>query len=108
MLNITRSLAIALTSIASLGAIASAVGAQPLPSTPIPQQVINGLNSPNSSERYFEEGRQQFEREIDNLSEGKYPPPEEILKISNDLLQQGNLSPTDKIPIMPKKKDTRV
>jgi hypothetical protein len=106
MLNITKSIAIALTSITSLGAIASAVKAQPLPSTPIPQQVINGLY-PNSSERYFQEGRDQFELEIESLIEGKYPPPEEILKISDDLLQQGDLSPTDKIPVIRQKKDLR-
>jgi hypothetical protein len=107
MLNITRSIAIALTSITSLAAIASVVEAQPMPSTPLPPQVINGLY-PNSSERYFAEGKRQFELEIEHLLEGKYPPPESILKISDELLEQGYLSPTDKIPAMSKKKNTNV
>jgi hypothetical protein len=114
MFNFTKKTALALTSVASLFILAPAVKAQTapstprtLPSTPQTQQVINGLSYPNSSQRFFEQGQRQFETEIDNLLRGKYPPSESLLKIPDELHGQGSLSPTEKLPTLPKKEDVR-
>ncbi|MEG3440221.1 hypothetical protein V0288_24045 [Pannus brasiliensis CCIBt3594] len=47
----------------------------------VPPRVINALAQPNSSERFFEEGRQRLEREIQLLRQGVYARDSEILKI---------------------------
>ncbi|MBF2019266.1 MAG: hypothetical protein IGR93_03885 [Hydrococcus sp. C42_A2020_068] len=101
---------LALTSVASLLILVPAAKTQTvpstsrvLPSTPKTQQIINGLSYPNSSQRFFEQGQRKFETEIKNLLERKYSPSESLLKIPDELLQHGSLSPTEELPAVPKK-----
>lgn len=64
---------------------------------PVPQSVINSLAQPNSSERFFEEGRQRLEREIQLLERGIYARDSEILKIDPAVLDR----PSNSQPLEP-------
>jgi hypothetical protein len=77
-------------------AIAPNANAQRILSPSQTQQVINGLSYPTSSQRFFEAGQRNFEREIDDLEEGEFLPPKSILQIDEKLLQQGKISPRDR------------
>ncbi|MCU0533534.1 MAG: hypothetical protein MUD14_06530 [Hydrococcus sp. Prado102] len=85
-----------ITSTTLIFAIAPDVNAQRILSPAQTQQVINGLSYPTSSQRFFEAGQHNFEREIDSLSQGEFPPPKSILQIDEKLLQQGEISPRDR------------
>ncbi|WP_139253610.1 hypothetical protein [Hydrococcus rivularis] len=105
---------LALTSVASLFILVPAAKTQTvpstsrvLPSTPKTQQIINGLSYPNSSQRFFEQGQRKFETEIKNLLERKYTRSESLLKIPDELLQHGFLSPTEELPAVLKKEDVK-
>jgi hypothetical protein len=106
--RLTRQIAVVLTSVALIFGISPAVKAQKVQLSPSQtQQVVNALSYPTSSQRFFEEGQRKFEKEIDSLSKGKFPPPESILQISDDLLEQGQLSPTEKLPILSQEVKTK-
>ena len=59
------------------------------------QQITNGLFAPTNSQRFFEEGRRQFETEIQNLRENQDSAPEELLKIDPEVLWQESISPLE-------------
>jgi len=52
------------------------------------QDVGNALASPTSSERFFEEGRQQLEQKIQRLQQGSNAQTSDILKIDPAIFQQ--------------------
>jgi hypothetical protein len=106
--RLTRQIAVVLTSVALIFGIAPAVKAQNGQFSPCEtQQIINGLSYPNSSQRFFEEGQRKFEKEIDALTQEEFPATESILQIDEDLLQQRQLSPTEKLPTLPQKVKTK-
>jgi hypothetical protein len=50
--------------------------------------LINGLFTPNSSELFFQEGREKLDREIDILLDNRLAVSENLLKIQDDIFQQ--------------------
>lgn len=50
--------------------------------------LINGLFAPNSSELFFREGREKFDREIDYLLDRRLTVSDDLLKIQDDIFQQ--------------------
>jgi hypothetical protein len=102
MFNPIQPIKIASISVASLFIIAPAALAQtPSPPSFSPsqtRQIINGLTYPTSSQRFFEEGQHQVEREANDLSQEKFVPPETLLQIDENILRQGNVSPREKLP----------
>jgi hypothetical protein len=84
------------TSATLIFAIAPNANAQRILSPAQTQQVINGLSYPTSSQRFFEAGQRNFEREIARFREGEFPPPKSILQIDEKLLRQGEISPRDR------------
>jgi hypothetical protein len=105
--NSTAKLALFLTSATLIVAIAPDVEAQRILSPAQTQQVINGLSYPTSSQRFFEAGQRNFEREIDSLSKGEFPPPKSILQIDENLLKRGEISPRDRLQEFSNTVDTR-
>lgn len=70
----------------------------PILANTIPQQVTNGLYR-SSSEDFFQQGKRQFETEIQILMRQLLSAPESLLNISDELkikeevLEKPNLSP---------------
>ena len=52
---------------------------------------MNGLHSPTSAERFFQQGREELEKEIERLNQPKEEETE-ILKIDPELLEQNSIS----------------
>jgi exonuclease V gamma subunit len=50
--------------------------------------LINKLFAPNSSELFFREGREKFDREIDYLLDRRLTVSDDLLKIQDDIFQQ--------------------
>jgi hypothetical protein len=73
-----------LVSIASIGTWVSPVAAQDHGL----QNVSNALASPTSAERFFNEGQQQQEYEIQRLQQGSNAQPSDVLKIDPSIVQQ--------------------
>jgi hypothetical protein len=105
--HLNQRIVLTLTSATLVFGFIPTVKAQNVLSPSQTQQVINGLSYPTGSQRFFEAGQRQFERELDDLVEGKYPPSESLLRIDEDLLRQSHLSPTE-LQMLPKKEDPRV
>jgi hypothetical protein len=64
------------------------------------QNVGNVLASPTSSERFFKEGQQQLEREIQRLQQGSNAQISDILKIDPAIFQQlQNLQQQEQHPL---------
>lgn len=64
------------------------------------QQVINGLVHPREND-FFSQGRKQTQREIQILLQERRSP-DTLLKISPELLRiQRQLSPLEKLPVLP-------
>lgn len=83
-LPIAFAFALPLLSVASFPSFAIAV----------PQQVTNGLYR-SRSEDFFEEGRRQFEREINILLKRPLAKEEPVLDVSDELQIQERLSPLE-------------
>ncbi|MEM9007330.1 MAG: hypothetical protein AAGE59_27875 [Cyanobacteria bacterium P01_F01_bin.86] len=79
-----------LVSLASIGTdVSPAMAAEFLPAEPREfGSVVDALVSPTSSERFFEEGRQQLEQEIQRLQQGSNAQTVDILKIDPAISQQ--------------------
>ncbi len=60
----------------------------------VPQRVTNGLYR-SSSEDFFQEGRRQFEREINILLKRPLAKEEPVLDVSDELPVQERLSPLE-------------
>jgi hypothetical protein len=67
-------------------AISPILKAQPVRGNLQTQQVLPGLFTPTNSQRFFEAGRNQFEREIQNLRERDNYAPEDLLQINPEVL----------------------
>ena len=52
--------------------------------------VLNGLFTPTQSERFFQAGREDFEREIDIFNHPELYPSEDLLQIDPELVGQMN------------------
>lgn len=52
------------------------------------RSVANSLVYPRSSERFFREGRRQFDREIIRLQQGDSTPPSDLLNVSASIFEQ--------------------
>jgi hypothetical protein len=50
--------------------------------------LINGLFTPNSSDIFFQEGREKFDREIKILLDNRLAVSENLLEIQDDIFQQ--------------------
>ncbi|MEO1407010.1 MAG: hypothetical protein AAFV54_11040 [Pseudomonadota bacterium] len=79
-----------LVSLAPIGTdVSPAMAAEILPAEPSRLgSVVHALVSPTSSERFFEEGRQQLEQEIQRLQQGSNAQSSDILKIDPAISQQ--------------------
>ena len=86
VLGFSQAIAVSFTTLTLLNGINIAVQGQD-----IPQDVINGLFYPRSSQRFFEQGRSIFEREIQIFFYRQHLSLENILKTSDQLLQQNEL-----------------
>lgn len=106
--RLNQRIVLGLTSATLIFGLAPTVNAQNSLSPSQTQQVINGLSYPTSSQRFFEAGQQQFERELDNLVQGKYLPSESLLQIDKNLLRKSHLSPTERLQMLPKRESSRV
>ena len=70
----------------------------------IPGRVTNGLYR-SSSEEFFQQGRRQLDREIKIILERRLTEPENLLEISDELLQQQERSPLENYNISPNEVD---
>jgi hypothetical protein len=77
-----------LVSIAALGTCASPVAAQEYRFQGGLQSVGGALATPTNSERFFNEGQRQLEREIQRLQKGSNVQSSNILKIDPSIEQQ--------------------
>lgn len=60
------------------------------------QRLSRDLNSPSNAEDFFRVGREQFEQEIQRLTDPRSRPTEDILKVSPTIrLPQDSFSPGD-------------
>lgn len=57
---------------------------KPASAIEIPHSVLNGLYYPTGSQQFFNQGRQQFEKEIDILLKKRLSSPEKLLKIPSE------------------------
>ena len=87
--SLAEGITIAWTALVLLTGIVPALKAQQVPQ--IPQQVINGLFDPTSSQKFFEGGRNRFDTEVQILLDRQLSSPEAILQINDDLLRQEEL-----------------
>lgn len=89
-----RILLLMLFLITSIGVLASPAAAQNVGL----QNVLNGLVSPTSAERFLKEGRRQFELEIRHLQQDSGTQDSAILKIDPVIFQhQQNLQPLEQM-----------
>jgi hypothetical protein len=73
----------------SISAIANEQTAQAQNNVPkIPNSTFNGLFSPNAAQRFFEEGREDFEREIKFVTNSEGYFNGDLLEINEELLEQ--------------------
>ncbi|MBE9048572.1 hypothetical protein IQ255_30050 [Pleurocapsales cyanobacterium LEGE 10410] len=54
----------------------------------IPDNVINGLFTPNQSQRFFQAGREAFEREVEIFSHPERYSREDLLEIAPDAIKR--------------------
>jgi hypothetical protein len=68
----------------------------------INQSVLNGLFSPTTGEKFFEEGRREMEREIEMLAHPERYSSEDLLQLNTIDLERieetGETKPIDKLP----------
>jgi hypothetical protein len=75
---------------------------RPLQAQHVPQTVINGIFTPNSSELFFQEGRDKLDREIEFLYDRRLTANQNLLRISDELIkQQQELENQSKFDILP-------
>lgn len=69
---------------------------------PANQSIINGLSDPtNASQRFFEQGREQFEQEIAWLTEKERMRSSNLLSISQEVFAPESLEPHEEIETLP-------
>lgn len=85
-------IAIALT----IGAITATSAQDNLPAAPTPDftPAFNGLFSPTAAERFFETGRNNFEREIDFVNDSEDHFSDDLLQLDPELVQQMKENPS--------------
>ena len=93
-IRLPHKIAIVLTVLILGTAIGPPLQAQPLNfNFSLPnQQILPSLSAPTNSQRFFEEGRCQCEREVENLINRDYYPSEDLLKIDPEALTPESLS----------------
>ena len=84
---------LALTVLALTFGIVSNVQAQSFPSDFKSSQQFSGffVDSTNSSQRFFEQGREMCETELENLLNNKLSSTDPILEISDDVLNREDI-----------------
>lgn len=91
-----------LTTPATLALVILTILSKPALTIEISPSVLNGLYYPTGSQQFFSQGRQQFEKEIENLQKKRLNFPENLLKINSETPTgqpnnnfQKNTCPTD-------------
>ncbi|HEY9810625.1 MAG TPA: hypothetical protein V6D13_14950 [Halomicronema sp.] len=73
-----------ITTPATLALATLTILSKPALTIEISPSVLNGLYYPNGSQLFFSQGRQQFEKEIENSQKKRLNFPENLLKITSD------------------------
>jgi hypothetical protein len=72
-----------LTTPATLAVVTLTILSKPALTIEISPSVLNGLYYPTGSQLFFSQGRQKFEKEIENLQKKRLNFPENLLKINS-------------------------
>lgn len=85
MLNLSHQKILKKITPATLTLVTLAGLSNPASAIEIPHSVINGLYYPTGSQQFFNQGRQQFEKEIEILLKKRLSSPENLLKIPSEM-----------------------